>query len=296
MKVKKGEKMVAFPQEILGKRNLPGIKTSRIQVGNKACISVLRKDMGQLCHLIGLKSSQIKMVKTDYNGVYLADVDEATKEGLIKDQVAVARQNYMNLCGFQRKNERIKALMEEISTISLDVENYQKNLVKSLRELEEKQLALQKIQNNDNEILKRFGDEFDQLIKHPYIEYLETVGNKLIVYTKPITITYEKVAYNIGKFNITIYTNGSNGCVKMYNLTHKLHYNHPHVNETGDPCLGNIKEIIPHLIAEKKYAATVSICIQFLKSYTFDDVYRPHERISDWPRVKLIRSKEERNV
>lgn len=286
MKVKKGEKMVAFPQEILGKRNLPGIKTSRIQVGDKACISVLRKDMGQLCDLIGLKSSQIKMVKTDYNGVYLADVDEATKEGLIKDQVAVARQNYMSLCGFQRKKERIMSLTEEISTISLDVENYQKNLVKSLRELEEKQLVLQKIQNNDDETLERFGNEFDQLIKHPYIEYLETVGNKLIVYTKPITITYEGAKYNIGKFNITIYTNGSNGCVRMYNLTNKLGCHHPHVNEDGYPCLGNIKEIIPYLIAEKKYAAASSICIQFLKSYTFEDGYQPYREISDWPRVK----------
>jgi hypothetical protein len=73
----------------------------------------------------------------------------------------------------------------------------------------------------------------------------------------------------------------------MMNLTRTPDgYHHPHIEAYGVPCLGNIQEVLPHMIAEHKYAAAVSVCIQYLKSYECSDQYRPYSEIFNWPVAK----------
>lgn len=285
----KTDTLIAFPEKVLGKSKFPGILTSKVRVNNEVCIAVPLKDLSKFCRLAGLKSTQVKKVKTDYNGIYLASVNgTVSKPKTKKDEIVIMRQNYMKLCGYGRKEEQIKILKKEVSKLSSDIEKYQKNLVESLRNLQENQLGLQRIQNTGDDSLVRFGDEFDQLVKHPDIKNIEIDGNRLLIYTKTINIEYYKSVYSIGKFKITIYTDGGNGCVRMHNLTHRGYdgYNHPYVNDDGQPCLGNIKEVIPHVVSEHKYAAAAAICIQFLKSYERSDGYKPYADITNWPKFK----------
>ncbi len=199
---------------------------------------------------------------------------------------ATLKSRYINLCGGNRKSIRRDMIGSAIKKLQSDIEKCQHWLVISLRELEEKQMALQATQEK-NPSTSHLEDEFDQLLKHPDINKLDIQNEKIIVYTNSISIAFKKSAYKIGKFEIEIYTDGSRGGVRMFNHTYPRHGpQHPHVNEDGIPCLGNIKEVVPNLIAERKYSALIAICIQYLKSYENSGDNRPYELITGWPKKK----------
>jgi hypothetical protein len=197
----------------------------------------------------------------------------------------------MELCGYNRKAERMRSLKQEIAKFRSGIEKCQEQLVGFIRRLEEKQQQLQAVAGTDEASLLRFGDEFEQLMKHPDIERLEIVGRKIVIYTGPILINYRNVDYDIGRFKVTIDTLGKEGAVRMINLTRTINVgfrtgiHHPHI-ERGVPCLGNIQEVLPHMIAEHRYAAAVSVCIQYLKSYENSAEYQPYGEITNWPIAK----------
>lgn len=198
----------------------------------------------------------------------------------------VTREKYVALCGRQRFAEAERELHREIVAINRDIENYQHSLVEALRDLEAKREELAHI-NSSSTKRGRFAAEFDQLLTHPDIDRLEVRGKRIVVHTKPIQIEHGRSVYDIGRFEITISTDGSDHGVKMVNKTRRLDgaIDHPHVR-CGFPCLGNIQETVPHLIAEYQYAALISLCIQYLKSYEDSGGHRPYRQITDWPLVR----------
>jgi hypothetical protein len=56
---------------------------------------------------------------------------------------------------------------------------------------------------------------------------------------------------------------------------------HPHVRE-GLPCWGSIGPSITTLLQERRYPAVITLCIEFLKSYTDSGSERPYLRIENW--------------
>lgn len=288
----KTEVVIAFPEKHLQGKNLVGLQVTRLRVNHEICIGVPISHLKEICEILGMATNQISQVKTDFQGVYLAKFNQngkakMNKENEGKEQHAILRRKYMELCGYNRKAAQLKALRSAVAKLQSNIEQCQKQLVASLRKLEEKQLGLQAVQGTDESSLSHFGDEFDQLLKHPDIEKFEITGNKIVAYTKPIAINYHKVNYDIGRFKITIHADGSNGGLTMVNQTRVLEgHHHPHIDYDGKPCLGNIKEVIPHMIAEHKYAAVVAVCIQYLKSYENSDSYHPYCDIENWPRKK----------
>lgn len=284
--------IIAFPERQLRGANLASIKTTRLKVNGAVCLGISTANLDEVCEMLGVKPAHVAKTRTDYEGVYLAQVNRNGKTGTITASkknapTAAMKKKYMELCGYNRKATQVKTLRSEVSKLEHVIEQCQQTLVASLRKLEEKRRRFQIVQGTDESSLVRFGDEFDQLVKHPDLERVDVVGNKIVAETKPISISYQKVTYDIGRFQITIHADGSNGGVRMVNLTRKIGgRNHPHINSGGVPCLGNIKEVIPHMIAEHQYPAVVAVCIQYLKSYENSGNYKPYCEIGYWPQKR----------
>lgn len=281
-------RIIAFPEEGLQSERLAGLRTTRLCISGHMYLGVQTKDLKKTCTALGVRLDGRPKKSTEYEGVYLAQVSQdggANNKGESKmSKKDALKRTYMELCGYDRKATLVESLKQVTTGLQLSIEKCQENLVALLREMEETQQQLQVAEGVDEASLARFGDEYEGLLKHPDIEKLEIVEKKILVYTKKVVIRHDAVNYNIGKFTIEIDTLGKSGAVRMMNQTRKIDgYSHPHINEEGIPCLGNIKEVIPHMIAGHKYAAVVSVCIQYLKSYEHSGDYRPFKSISNWP-------------
>ena len=55
----------------------------------------------------------------------------------------------------------------------------------------------------------------------------------------------------------------------------------PHVFHNGRPCLGNMTEVIPELVANYEFAALAMVAIQFIESVNVNDSAGMH--INKWP-------------
>ncbi len=192
------------------------------------------------------------------------------------------KKKYMGLCGYKRKATMVQSIRLKTEELKSAIQRSQQELVTSIRALEDKESELRILETSDD-TSTAYGEEFDKLTEHPDIEKIDIVNNNILVYTKLIVIHHGGRNYNIGKYKVEIDTSGLNGGVRMFNLTRTAGgFHHPHVAQEGTPCLGNIKGVIPQLIAERKYSALIAICIQYLKSYNDAHDGRPYLQISDW--------------
>lgn len=294
--------VVAFPYDMFEGLNLGGIKPIPLTVNGTKCLGISSADLEGACRIASVDPKLIQKKETDAAGIFLADAGK-DRTGILealkrifagkrdaKDECsgndyAQLRTKYIDLCGNRGVSKRpIDSLRAEIIALQDMIERTQRDLVANLRALEEKVSAVATLEGALQATpAARFGVEFDTLIKHPDVEKLNISDGKIIVTTKPITINHERRVYDIGVFDIAIDIAGR---VTFTNRTHRFGYNngvldHPHVYN-GRPCLGNIKELVPSLIASHRYAALVSLCIQYLKSYE-DDQGAPYSKITRWP-------------
>lgn len=194
------------------------------------------------------------------------------------------RARYVRLCG-KHALSNTKHLKASIEVLQDEVRELQESLVIALRNLQAKQADYQKSAAK----IPNFAAEFDVLAKHPDLTKIQISSHVLTVYTKPIVIDHCGTRYHIGRFRIKIH---SDGYVRMFNTTRQVGgLYHPHVRNDGDPCLGNIQELVPSLIASRKYAALVSLCIQYLKSYNREG---PYDDIEVWPIAKQTDQKKKK--
>jgi hypothetical protein len=192
--------------------------------------------------------------------------------------------------------------------------NLAKKIASCQREVEKAQMALfdkmRALETVERESRARLGlqsaaqsrEEASKLLQDPSIESIQISGSIITVTTKPISVEHDGHAHVLGTFRIDLRTEpyksrpasqsymgarprrttGSTGLIRMVNLTKKvsvdgLLYDHPHVcNEI--PCLGNLQNALPYVVASRQYAAAISLCIQYLKSYNANDELAPAPR------------------
>jgi hypothetical protein len=117
----------------------------------------------------------------------------------------------------------------------------------------------------------------------------------MAVFTETIIMTHKNLAFEIGEFRIDIDLSGKG--MRFFNLTHpkpdkKCELQHPNVWPDGIPCLGNIKEAIPPLIAQREMATVVVLSLQYLETLNLEDA-RTRRKFFYWPMVG--ESEEERD-
>ncbi len=190
-----------------------------------------------------------------------------------------ARQAYLAECGKRYQNE-IKRLEQSLANINEQCEQYQKALVNTLRTKDMVSSQLRSLEAGGRQNEQAVLREFEALWNMPGIERIAIADNLISIFTEPIFITVDKTkrTYDIGKFRVDIHTDGSQSCLRMFNLTRKgrgpadgFNVQHPHVRFDGLPCLGNISEVVGQLLANYEISALTQLCLQFLKTVNLGD-------------------------
>lgn len=205
----------------------------------------------------------------------------------VKRNLEITKNAYVVECSKRLKNETDKA-RQAIETAEANITKYQIALVEAIRNEKENRQKISDLERFKNEKEKEFAKEFSNLLKIPGVEKVEVRSGLIEVYTSQIDVDYKEEIYNIGKFRIDIYTSGSGGGVRCYNLTRKVTdesnvYFHPHIKASGVCCLGNLSDGVAKLIAEYQYSVLAQIMIRYLQSVNSSDWYYNIER---WPKKK----------
>jgi len=102
--------------------------------------------------------------------------------------------------------------------------------------------------------------------------------NVIIGITQPITINFEDHEYSFDPYEVKIDLN--NRVVTIHGNANEINgYIHPHVNDNGEVCWGNIRGLIPNLLGQLDIYGLFQLIHNFLSDYNNDD---PYQRIECW--------------
>jgi len=262
------------------KPELSRFVAGRLKVNKQTVVGVHAKHFKEVCKVLKLPISKLKSSRTVYRGVYMATVDESFKSKL-KDKRQEMRQKYIEIASGLRSKKAVEHLKHAIHDQEARIHAIQIDLVNNLRNLEGKNREYKVICEGDQGITENKGVEFDKLMANPDIVRIFIDDNYFTVWTRPIYIKYNNKIYDVGEFKIVLAINPTEFIVKMRNLTRKIKgYAHPHIRNNGRPCLGNIQECLPQMIAARQFAAAIFVCIQYLKSVNDSGYY---VNIHNWP-------------
>lgn len=168
-------------------------------------------------------------------------------------------------------------------------------LIRSIPMLEKKIQAAEDFQKG---MEVKFAKEFDDLLKIPEIQEVQIINGVIAVFTDTILLTDETFAktYKLGRFRIEIDPDGGSHGIRFFNLTRRgrtlsyggYGFHHPHVDEEGDPCLGNIQEAASDLIGNCEFTVLVQLALQFLRSVNTDE-WDEESIEENWPVFKRER-------
>jgi len=204
-----------------------------------------------------------------------------------------SKKAYVEECQ-KRMEKTIRGTTEAIAEKEREIPELQARLVRSIRELSGLKDKLAQLEQAKGDRVPAYEAEFESLMKVPGVLDVQAGNGVINVFTEHIYITPDKYpdeTYDIGKFRMEINTSGRNGGLRFFNLTRKggggghsgYNIHHPHVNSSGEPCLGNIKEMVATLIGEYEYSALTQVGLQYLKSVNLDDGAGAGIR-SSWPK------------
>lgn len=179
--------------------------------------------------------------------------------------------------------EQISSVKSSIDEIEEAVRDLQRKIVRKGRERLELLRKLESLEIMTKKVDKGLIEEkFEALRRQAIGGEIVVTKNTIEIPAGQIDIEYEGEVYDIGEFTIVIYPNGDHGGVKCINHTRSVsNCNHPHVEEDGDVCLGNLASSIPDLIGNMDYEVVAIFMIQFLKTCNPDGWY---EEVTSWPK------------
>ena len=199
------------------------------------------------------------------------------QQKLAEERRRKSRERYIAECS-KRFEKTVKGTKKKIETGHREIEELQKRLTRKIRETRGAERKLEQLNASADSQLENYGKEFDSLSAVPGVEDVQVSDGVIKVFTEHIYITPDGYSdtFDIGKFRMEIYTSGANGGIRFFNITRKgsgngYNIHHPHVNSSGSPCLGNIKELVSQLIGEYEYSAVAQLGLQYLKSVNIND-------------------------
>lgn len=186
-----------------------------------------------------------------------------------------------NIC-----NSRLSDEKNRLSRLKNDVEFKKKEffqLLKQEKEIVELISSLEKTMQSDIEKVKK---EIESCTKMNHVKSVSVDKNSIVVTTDMIYIYHDNLKYKIGEFDI--YINPISGDVTFKNISQGYRRrsvwgsfcHHPHINEGGRACWGNVSGSVMTLINDNEYEALVSVLISYLESVNISD--SAGEKITWW--------------
>ena len=181
-----------------------------------------------------------------------------------------------------------------------ELENERRSLVQSARETEKTlrnifrnirdvERQLQGFDGVEEEARQTAIEEFERILNMPKVTDVVVVNRRdtpdLRVETKELLVEDPRTEkmHVVGRmrFFLPLTENGNSG-LHFENLDRTvLRRPAPHVFRRGNPCQGNMAEMLPELFVHAEYAAIVSIVIQYLESVNVNDSYG--REVDQWP-------------
>ena len=197
---------------------------------------------------------------------------------------------YVEACR-KRCDVTIKKIETDLTAQESAQADLQKQLVAIIRNIVDLKRQLAQMKQHDKSDAATFEAEYNKLVSLDGIESVTATEDMVVINTQNIYIatkipgrifnefpdgSKKEIIFDIGKFRIEIYLDARNGGIRFFNTTRKgtgdnYNIHHPHVNVHGQPCLGNISEMIAQLIAEYQFAAIAMLALEYLETVNFDD-------------------------
>ena len=165
----------------------------------------------------------------------------------------------------------------EVSRIESRIRDYEH----SLRGLiDERRVAMAKVEGFRIQSMKGvegLHEELQKLVNINNVKGISIDGNqrRIVIETNDIYINNASKRYYIGRFNI--YINPRSLEVKFINLNNcRRSYwgrscHHPHVDQNGYPCWGNVGSAVKNYIKQNEFQALASLLIGYLESVNTSD-------------------------
>lgn len=133
------------------------------------------------------------------------------------------------------------------------------------------------------ECKERAPQDYDRIMNDGRITRVTYEHEAFHVFTKPLVVEHEGRRYDIGAVTIRI---GTLGEIHVWtdDVRHPKGLAHPHVGESGFPCLGNASNVILEAVVENRLADAV---LHLLTCLT--EGYAPEltaHKIEEWPEIK----------
>lgn len=174
----------------------------------------------------------------------------------------------------------------EYQRIERRISDYQETLSNLTRE---RKVAMAKVEGLRIQASKGIGglqEEFDKLRNISSIIGVSVDGREkeIILHTDDIYINNAGKRYYIGRFDVRI--NPSYGSVRFINLNNRRRSywgpkcHHPHVDQQGSPCWGNVGTAVRNYIAQNEFQALASLLVGYLESVNTSDA--AGKNITSW--------------
>ena len=191
-----------------------------------------------------------------------------------------------------KQEQALKEKREDYENQKSEIEYLEAKINKAKKVLEAKKDALEKTVEEVD--VKNIEQQLEAIKNNIYVEKVEfkELIQRLRITTKDIYMTSPEIEDDIrylGKMQIDI--NLDNYAVRFINLNN-TRYNywgedghHPHVSDTGSPCLGNLSDILAIANEENDLYIAVLQCIGFLQTYDPSDCagayYRAWDKVDE---------------
>jgi hypothetical protein len=190
-------------------------------------------------------------------------------------------EKYLEICELRNK-EYLKIYKQEAEKAQKKIEELSKELMLTIRSKSDAESQIFGFENKITETRQKYTDEFKafkSLECYEKIELSELNGQPAFEgLTKPIIIDKDGTQYKMGKYKVII----QNGFVKINQPRNTNSVIHPHVKD-GIPCLGDLSQSIPKLLANYEYALVFDIIHKYLSSYNENSAYL---KIDSWKNSK----------
>lgn len=176
--------------------------------------------------------------------------------------------------------ERSASLKDTIQQAEYTLESLNREMFELSRKRELDRSILAHLEKPAIPPARKISSEYSSLRKlvPSLYQQLEFEDYSVRAKTYPVTISYESDDFNIG--TLVIELNLSRGQAKITNLTNISNgYPHPHVNESGEICLGNISTGLARLLGEFEIYGALELLHKFVHTYNEPDAY---QKIQYW--------------
>lgn len=190
----------------------------------------------------------------------------------------------------RKAQDRSECLRRDLVAQGETVSKLQVQLRDEIRRYDDIARQLMAAEARIAEVGRHMHDQYSQLARRSYVQGIETAEDTISIVTDNVVAEVTHGAgpptlYHFGAFRIDLFLDQRIRCVRVTSLTRRgswlRGFHHPHVDASGVPCLGSIREGLPVFIARGEYVAAFDLLYRLLHVVNTDDAWG--RLVSDWP-------------